>query len=247
MIDSLNTVFLYFALAVLPGLIWLLFFLKRDNLPEPKMKVLQIFYLGMFAVIPVAIAEYFGFKWLNQYVSFIPLIPYLLIKNIVLVGILEELFKYLVVRGFVLKNSCLDEPVDLPLYMIISALGFATAENLLLFIGHNFQMITDTFGLALIRFLGATLLHALGSGIIGVFLVMAFYWIRKKWIFIISGFGLSFIVHGVFDFFLESSIIQLATNDYYVIYPILLLITFYALLSLAIIKIRKLKGVCVIK
>lgn len=247
MINSLNTVFLYFALAVLPGLIWLLFFLKRDNLPEPKMKVLQIFYLGMFAVIPVAVAEYFGLKWFDEYIAFIPLIPYLLIKNILIIGILEELFKYLVVRGFVLKNSCLDEPIDLPLYMIISALGFATAENLLLFAGHNFQMITDTFGLALIRFLGATLLHALGSGIIGIFLVMAFYWTRQRLFFIISGFSLSFIVHGMFDFFLESSIIQLTTNNYSIIYPTLLLITFYIILSLAIIKIRKLKGICIIK
>jgi len=247
MINSLNTMFLYFLLAILPGLIWLLFFLKRDNLPEPKLKVLQIFYLGMFAVIPVAVVEYFGLKWFNQYLPFIPLVPYFLVKNIVIIGALEETFKYLIIKFFVLKDSCLDEPVDLPLYMIIAALGFATAENILLFSGYPFQMITEPFELAIVRFLGATLLHALASGIIGIFLALAFYWLRQKWFFIFSGLALSFTIHGMFDFFLESSIIQLAINNYSIIYPILLLIVFYIFLTVAIRKIRKLKGVFLIK
>jgi len=115
------------------------------------------------------------------------LVPYFLVKNIVIIGALEETFKYLIIKFFVLKDSCLDEPVDLPLYMIIAALGFATAENILLFSGYPFQMITEPFELAIVRFLGATLLHALASGIIGIFLALAFYWLRQKWFFIFSG------------------------------------------------------------
>lgn len=247
-ISSLNTIFLYFALAVLPGLIWLLFFLKRDNLPEPKMKVLQIFYLGIFAAIPTALIELWLLGSLNLPVMVnLSIVPYFLVKNILIIGLIEELFKYLVVGLFVLKNSCMDEPIDVPLYMIISALGFATAENILLFSGRQFGMITETFGMAMIRFFGATLLHALCSGIIGVFLALAFYRIRQKWFFIITGFSLGIIVHGLFDFFLESSIIKLSQNDYYIIYPALLLVVFYGLLSIALIKIRKLKSVCIIK
>jgi len=232
----------------MPGLVWLLFFLKRDNLPEPKMKVLQIFYLGIFSAIPTAIIEIWLLNNLNMVAAGnLSVVQYFLIKNILIIGFIEELFKYLVIRYFVLKHSCMDEPIDIPLYMIISALGFATAENILLFTSHQFGMITETFGLSMVRFFGATLLHVLCSGIIGVFLALAFYRTRQKWFFITFGFTLGVIVHGLFDFFLESSIMELSQNNYYIIYPVLLLITFYGLLSIALIKIRKLKSVCIIK
>jgi RsiW-degrading membrane proteinase PrsW (M82 family) len=247
MIVCLNTVLLYFLLAILPGLVWLLVFLKRDNLPEPKMKVIQVFYLGMFVAIPTAFAELWLLNVLNQFGISLSVVNYFLIKNIFIIGLLEELFKFAIVYFFVLRNSCLDEPIDIPLYMIISALGFATSENILLFSGHSFGMITETYGLATVRFLGATLLHALCSGIIGVFLAWGFYWFKQRWLFILSGFGLGIIAHGLFDFFLESSIISLAQNNSYVIYPALLLIVCYGLLSIALIKIKKLKSVSIIR
>ena len=246
-INNLNTIILYFILAILPGLIWLFFFLKRDNLPEPSLKVIQIFYLGMIAVIPTALLEGWLLNQLNLVSTNFTTVSYFLIKNILIIGLIEELLKYLVVRYFVLKKSFMDEPIDIPLYMIISALGFATAENILLFSGHQFGMITETFGLSLVRFLGATLLHVLCSGIIGVFLVWGFYRLKNSWLIIGFGFILRIVLHGLFDFFLESSIIELPQNSYSILYPLLILVVCYTLLSLALIKIRKLKSICIIK
>lgn len=248
MIENTNIYFLYFVLAILPGLIWMLFFLRKDNLPEPKMKILQVFYLGILMAIPAAAIELFLLMDFNHFLLVnLSIVPYFLVKNLIIIGLVEEFCKYIMVRFFIFKNSCLDEPIDLPIYMIISALGFATAENILLFAGHSFNMITETFGLAMIRFLGATLLHVVCSGIIGIFLALSFYRIKQRWFFIISGFTLGIAAHGLFDFFLESSIINLYQNNYFILSPILILVIFYGLLNFALAKIKKLKSVCVIK
>ncbi|MFA5178593.1 MAG: PrsW family glutamic-type intramembrane protease [Candidatus Paceibacterota bacterium] len=248
MANNLNTIFLYFVLAILPGMIWLSIFLKKDNLPEPKMKIMQIFYFGVFVAVPAVLIELWLLSDFKQF-SFVSLssISYFLFKNILIIGLIEELLKYFVVRYFVLKKSCMDEPIDIPLYMIISALGFATAENILLFTSHQFTMITEPFVLSLIRFLGANLLHVLCSGIIGIFLAWSFYQLKYRWLFIVFGFSLGIIVHGLFDFFLESSIIELSQNDYIVVYPAVLLIICFCLLNFSFNKIKKLKSVCIIK
>ncbi|MFA5009448.1 MAG: PrsW family glutamic-type intramembrane protease [Candidatus Paceibacterota bacterium] len=248
MINNLNTIFLYFILAVLPGMVWLSIFLKKDNLPEPKMKIMQIFYFGVFVAIPAVLIELWLLNDFKQFsAASLSSISYFLFKNILIIGLIEELLKYFVVRYFVLKKSCMDEPIDVPLYMIISALGFATAENILLFTSHQFTMITEPFILSLVRFLGANLLHVLCSGIIGVFLALSFYHLRYRWFLIIFGFSLGIVVHGLFDFFLESSIIELSQSDYIVIYPALLLIISYCLLNFAFNKIKKLKSICILK
>lgn len=247
--NSLNNIFLYFLLAILPGFTWLLFFLKKDKLPEPKFKILQIFYFGIFAAVPAALLELWMTNGLNAIptISHWPTIPYLLVKYILIIGFVEELLKYLVVRYFVLKNSCMDEPVDIPLYMIVSALGFATAENLLVFAGHSFNMITEPFTLSLVRFLGATLLHALCSGVIGVSIALSFYRIRQKTLLLLAGFSLGIIIHGLFDFNLDSSIIELAQNNYLILYPVALLILSYILLAFSLVRLKKIKSVCVIR
>ena len=47
------------------------------------------------------------------------------------VATIEEIAKFLVIKIKVLKSSELDEPLDIPLYMIIAALCFAAVENIL--------------------------------------------------------------------------------------------------------------------
>jgi RsiW-degrading membrane proteinase PrsW (M82 family) len=249
MINSINNIFLYFLLAILPGFVWLLFFLQKDKLPEPKFKILQIFYLGIFAAIPAVLLELWMTKSLNAIpgANYWSIIPSLLIKYVLIIGLVEEMLKYLVVKCFVLKDSCMDEPIDIPLYMIVAALGFATAENLLVFAGHSFTIITEPFSLALVRFLGATLLHALCAGIIGVFIAWSFYWLKQRFIILLAGFSLGIIIHGLFDFYLDSSIIELSQNNYFVFYPFLLLIFSFILLGLSLSKLKRIQSVCILQ
>src|SRR3989338_7586170 len=117
-------IYLFFGLA--PSIVWLLFFLRKDAHPESNRMVLRIFLYGVLIALPALFVEI----GISQTFSKIPLSKSIIaILNIFLgVAFIEEFFKYLVVREKVLKDPELDEPIDLILYMIISALGFAAVE-----------------------------------------------------------------------------------------------------------------------
>ena len=78
--------------------------------------------------------------------------------------------------------------------MIVAALGFATVEN----IAAAFNAPDLTFETTSLRFIGATLLHTLSSGLIGYF--WAKYLIFKKNEFWIQGALLAVLLHVVFNY-----------------------------------------------
>ena len=167
----IDKVILYILIAIIPGLIWLFIFLRRDNLEEPKLEITKVFYLSMLLVIPAGLIE---MNLLEKISSLEINNLYYFLKFVVIVGLIEEIMKYLVVRYAVLKRSFLDEPIDIVIYMIVSGLGFATAENILTFIADPNLMtdpqISNGVKIAMVRFFGANLLHILCSGIIGIFI-----------------------------------------------------------------------------
>ncbi len=232
-------------LAIIPGTVWLLYFLKKDITPEPKRQILKIFLLGFMASVPAAILELIMTKCLTA----APLADevFFFVKYIFIIGLVEELIKYLTARFWILGSSEIDEPIDIPLYMIISALGFATAENVLIFLTQASPLLSDHLLLSFSRFVGATLLHALCSGIIGYFIATA-YCGRKGWrnFKILFGIALAILLHGLFDFFLESSIIKTMENGWgsSVLYSFLILFVLFVFLSMGFRKVRKLNGAC---
>ena len=239
-----SNIFFYLILAVLPGTIWLLYYLKKDVLPEPKKQILKVFLCGMIVCIPVVIFELFllaELKILN-----LPEKTYLIVKAIFVVALIEEMFKYMAARYSVLKSSHVDEPIDIPLYMIIAALGFATAENVIAFCSQEFVSFSDPLVLALGRFVSSTLLHALASGTIGMFLAMAFYCPRWRYFLLPSGFLLAITTHAFFNFFMESSIIKETTGEWgnSTLYSLLIVFLLFVILSILLKQIKKLKGVC---
>jgi protease PrsW len=234
----------YPILAVIPGLIWLFFFLKKDVLPEPKKQIIKVFLAGMIASAPVLIFELFllrELKTLN-----LPERNFLIIKGIFVVGLVEEMFKYAAARYSVLKSSHIDEPIDIPLYMIIAALGFSTSENILAFYSQNFVSPNDPLILAIGRFLSSTLLHACASGIIGLSIALGFFNIHWRKIIIFFGFFLGIMTHALFNFFLEPSIMKETTGEWgnSVLYSLFIVFILFIAMSLLLKRIKKLKGVC---
>ncbi|MBZ1348960.1 MAG: PrsW family intramembrane metalloprotease [Candidatus Liptonbacteria bacterium] len=188
-------------LSILLGGIWLIFFLFEDRKrPEPPLMIAKTFVLGFFAVFVAA-----GLQGpLNQVLikmdiaqhSFLPLTVFSLI---------EEVVKFMVVFIFIRKSGFLDEPIDYMIYMITAGLGFATLENFLHLASlENYYEIIE---LASLRFVGATLMHALSSGLLG------YFWAKKK------------ILLGIF----AATLLHLAFNKFILMYgpfliPIILLI-----------------------
>ena len=232
----MNNTLIAFLLALLPGLIWLIYFLRKDNLPEPKRKILKVFLAGMLMSVPVLCFELWLIGDLNK--LGIEGTAFLIIKYIFVIGLIEELFKYFAVRFSVLKSSEIDEPIDLPIYMIIGALGFATIENIILFCNQSTILLTNPAILTFSRFLGATLLHLLCSGIIGYFLALSFYHLRYRYVLFLIGFLLAVIIHATFNFFLESDIIDGVVGS------LTLVIIIFIFFLLGLKRIKKLKSVC---
>jgi len=48
---------IYIVFGILPSLIWLSFYLRRDVNPEPKLMILKIFFYGMLASLPAILFE----------------------------------------------------------------------------------------------------------------------------------------------------------------------------------------------
>lgn len=187
----------YFAIAFLSGLIpalfWVWFWLREDSKnPEPYFLIAISFIAGM-AVVPMALP--LQKLAVDLYSG----------ANVVLVWVVvEELLKYAVALALILWNKEVDEPIDMVIYMIVLALGFAALENALFIF--NPLVMGEYLSSALtggFRFLGATLLHVLASGTVGVFLALAYY--RSKVTQVLAGtFGLfmAIVLHALFNFFI---------------------------------------------
>lgn len=151
----------------------------------------------------IALPAFFIEIGFSENISQIPLpaIGITILNIFIGVAFIEEFLKYLVVREKALKDPELDEPLDVVLYMIIAALGFAAVENILvLFFPEKPLLIREASFIIIFRFIGATFLHALSSGTIGYFLARSFFEPKQKEKLLVIGFVLAIILHGLFNF-----------------------------------------------
>ncbi|MDE1970200.1 MAG: PrsW family intramembrane metalloprotease [Patescibacteria group bacterium] len=188
-----------------PAIGWLYFYLKEDIHPEPWKKLLRTFISGIAAAPIVLILENIFSKPLF---SFDP--SWTLFYAFLIAALIEEGFKFL--AALPMKHDKeFDEPIDAMIYMITASLGFATAENIVLVLReiHNplspinwfaFANISlsSTIQLLSIRFMGATLLHTLASGLLG------YYWAQSmqthKTRYLIFGFFTAIGLHTAFNY-----------------------------------------------
>src|SRR3989344_4541791 len=88
-----------------------------------------------------------------------------------------------------------DEPIDAMIYMLTASLGFAAAENIFVVLDaifNNGAAAEGIFGIIVFRFVGATLLHALSSSIVGYFWAKGIILVVHRPQFIIYGLLLAF-------------------------------------------------------
>ncbi len=169
-------------LGTLPAIFWLAFFLTEDREhPEPKRMILYVFIMGGLSAILAAFLELYLHRLLPMgggvELSSPLLYPF---------AFIEEFAKFLVVYLVIKKNKYFDERVDAMIYMITAGLGFAALENVMNLLGADILL-----EVTLVRGIGATLLHALASGMLG------FYWIRGR---VFTGLTAATLLHGVFNY-----------------------------------------------
>ena len=154
-----------FILAVAPAAFWMWWFYRKDRFdPEPRGLVLKIFLLGMLPVLPAGVLE----------ILLLNLMPALTgasllaiaACNMLVVGPVEEVGKYLVVKRWALRHSAFNEPLDGIVYATAAALGFAALENF-------FYLLDNGAWLILLRGPLSTLNHVLFSALWGYAIGMA--------------------------------------------------------------------------
>ena len=214
---------------IIPSLLWLWFWLKEDEEhPEPKGMLAIVFIMGMISVIAVLPIQKFIQDHVSSYES-----------QLVLWASAEEILKYIAVLAILYDTNNADEPIDWPIYMITVALGFAALENMLFLLKIFPLSIGTTLSLSTgnLRFLGANLLHAISSAIIGISIGISFYlqeW--KRNIFLVFGFIVAIALHSAFNFF----IIRNNGNDFLQVLAFLWVVTIIIMLLFE--KIRRMSG-----
>lgn len=232
---------IYLLFGVAPSLIWLGYYLRKDSHPEPNRMILKIFIYGMLSAFPAVLLE-LGFFDVVKNLT-LPLAASSLINTFLGIALVEEGLKYLVVKHKVLNSACLDEPLDIMLYMIIAGLGFAALENILVFfaLGPKFLM-GETLSLGIFRFLGATFLHALSSGLFGFFIALSFCQKKNRKKLFLTGLLLATALHGLFNFI----IINVEGNLKIFLLSLVMLILAVSV-ACGFQKLKQLKGACQIE
>jgi len=245
----------YICLGLLPSFIWLSFYLRKDKHPEPNTMVLKIFFYGMLLAPLAIVLELFLIWLLNPQLSLSGLLSQtgqngflkVILAATLIPALVEEYLKYGVVKLKVLKNSAFDEPVDAMLYCIIAGLGFAAVENLLiLFKGLSVEEALITISL---RFLGATLVHALASGIVGYWLALALLYSQQRKKMIASGLAIAIIFHSCYNYFTVSLFSQTSSSQriIFLLTIICLLVSIAVLVSYFFRKLKKQQAICQVK
>lgn len=189
--------YLFLFLSILPSFAWLFFFLKEDINPEPKKMILCVFIGGIFAAI-IAVIIQILFK--NFFLS--PLINNEQITSFLCFSFIEEIIKFLVAYFLIRKSRFFDEPIDAMIYMIVVALGFALLENMAIIL--DISLFSEALTVITFRFVGATLLHALSSALVGYYWAKGLISKNKKvfWPYILKGLILATLLHTAFNYFI---------------------------------------------
>lgn len=151
-------------LALIPAVLWLIYFYLRDiHEPEPTHYVVGVFLLGALVAAPIST---FITDALFKVSSWGTLPRWGLIEVVAAFLVLapaQEVSKYLVVRYTVYLSAEFDEPMDGIVYMTAAGLGFATALNIVQMTRAPQIALTT----AAINCVTTTLAHASLSGVVG--------------------------------------------------------------------------------
>ena len=242
----------YILLGLLPSLIWLFFYLKKDKNPEPNSMIIRVFFLGML-IAPIAIVFELFLIWLLNpttnpldILSNMPQNSFIsaLLAATLIPALIEEYLKYAVVKFQVIKKSVFDEPTDAMIYCIIAALGFASVENLMVLFKINFPNFEESLTIIGFRFLGATLLHVLASAIIGYWLARSLLELNKRKKFILIGLTIAIILHACYNYLIVTTFNKTENQLFFLSIIAILLISVTMVISFCFKKLKKEQSIC---
>ncbi|MDZ4728134.1 MAG: PrsW family glutamic-type intramembrane protease [Leptospira sp.] len=198
------------ALAILPGFVIVQRYYAKDHLQkEPVGVILRSFFWGAALVLPAGLFE--SLFTLSETPTTIDLA----IHYILLVGITEEVAKYLAIRFYSARSDSFNEHFDGIVYGACVGGGFATFENI-------FYVLEHGFAVGVLRAFLSVPGHILWGAIVG-------HWIAKEKMenqgkvkTFLLGVGITSLLHGGFDFVLNFGASALIIAPFFVITPLII-------------------------
>lgn len=183
--------------AVMPAMVLLLHFYRRDLNREPGAVVLKTFILGALTTIAVLIVAL-------PMVFLMPLPQSPVVAGLIMAfcwaAIPEEFFKFLVVRFYAARHDHFDEPMDGVVYGVTASLGFAVMENVM-------YVLQGGWVIAVTRALTAVPAHAFFGAFMGYFVGRS---VCGKKGGSLVGLLVATLLHGLYDWPLLASALMIS-------------------------------------
>ena len=189
---------IYILIALAPAFaIALYIYWKDTHEKEPVGVLVMCFIFGVLICFPAGfwnsgVFEIFGFD-LDQEDNGM-LISFFMAFFVV--GLGEEMLKYLVVVLYAFRKPCFNEPFDGIVYAVMVSLGFAAFENI-------FYVMEGGLSVAVLRMFTAVPMHAAFAVIMGYYIGLSKYYrgaarTEKS----LKGLVYAVLLHGLYDFVL---------------------------------------------
>ena len=176
--------------ALVPSLLLMWYFHRRDAFPEPQGVLWTTFGLGVVITVPAAFAAW-GLD--RMAAGLTDPVAYGLASAFLGAAIPEELFKLLVLWFYAARHFEFDEPMDGIVYGVAASLGFATLENVLYVAGGGAPV-------AILRALTAVPGHAFLGAIMGFYVGQARFDEGRRRVHLGRAAAVPIALHGLYDF-----------------------------------------------
>lgn len=186
-------------LTIGPGLAIAIFIYWKDKLdPEPRKLLIRAFLLGCVSILPAIVFNMILKNFLNVEVSASLMETF--VYAFFVVGVAEELSKFIFLRWNLFLRPEFDEPYDGITYSVMIGMGFATLENIM----YVYQS-SDAYNVAFMRAFTAVPAHATFAIAMGYYTGLAKFNSAQRNLYLLKGLALAVIMHGFYDFLLMQS------------------------------------------
>ena len=152
-------------LSIIPIIIIAFAMYKIDIEKEPKKVLNQIFISSMVVGLIGGLGSYYLTELINK-LTFNSLLVYNIVKYLFIVGLIEEICKFIQAKFLGMKSKSHTSFYDTLLYFVFSGLGFACIENIM-------YVMSFTVKTAFVRGILSVPCHILFSVILGLFVALA--------------------------------------------------------------------------
>ncbi|CDQ39784.1 MULTISPECIES: glutamic-type intramembrane protease PrsW [Virgibacillus] len=179
--------FAIFSAGIAPALALMSFFYLKDRFSEPLPLIIRTFVLGMLLVFPIMFIQYV--------IQSEEIITNNFLESFLIVGFLEEFFKWFIFMYTIYHHSEFDAHYDGIVYAVAISLGFATLENIL-------YLFTNGISYAFTRALFPVSSHALFGVIMGYYFGKAKMNPDNRRKNVCYAFFFPYVLHGIYNYIL---------------------------------------------